>query len=261
MEAYMSQKLTSTNQSVGKAFHIVEIMSQNREPMKLQDIAARSGLPASTALRMVNTLLVHGYAHQDPNTLRYALTLKFAQIGSLVSSQFRITDIVRPYLLELSYKCREAVCFAVEQEMELIYLEVIDGPDGMLKIMQRIGKRAPLHCTGIGKIMLLNYSSKELTQYVSAKGLPSFTPRTIVAKDALLDELESVRQQGFAMDDEECELGARCVAAGIKDYSGKYAGGISVSGPISRLTAERVAVLKDEVIGAAGRVSEILAFQ
>ncbi|MDR3296238.1 MAG: IclR family transcriptional regulator [Clostridiales Family XIII bacterium] len=257
----MRQKLTTTNQSVGKVLQIIEIMSQNRGAMKLQDISVKSGLPVSTALRMVNTLLSYGYVRQDPVTLRYALTLKFAQLGSLVSSQFRITDIMRPYLIELSDKSGEAVCYAADQDMELIYMDVIDGPDGILKVMQRIGKRAPLHCTGIGKIMLLNYSQKELRHFVSAKGLLSYTPKTIVTKETLQRELEKVRRAGYAMDDEECELGARCVAAGIKDYTGRYIGGISVSGPISRLTLERTEILKGAVMDAAKKISEALAYQ
>lgn len=255
----MPQKLSKKNQSVEKVFHIIEVMASNREPMRLQDIANQVKMPASTTLRLVNTMVNLGYARQDPN-LRYGLSLKFMKIGSLISSQISIRDIAHPYLVELSTKCEESACIAIEQNMEIVYLDVVDGPDGMLKITQHIGKNAPMHCTGVGKIILQNYDTKEISQMISQKGLPVLTPNTITSKEDLLDEIEKIRTQGYALDNEECELGARCIAAGIKDYSGKVVAAISVSGPISRMTMERIDAIKGTVIESARKVSKLLAY-
>ncbi|MGE4283004.1 MAG: IclR family transcriptional regulator [Clostridia bacterium] len=257
----MKQKLAKSNQSVEKVLQIIEIMSESRKPMRLQDIALRAELPASTTLRLVNTLLTHGYANQDPETLRYTLSLKLTHIGSLVASQVSIRDSAHPYLLELSHKCQEAACLAIDENMQVVYMDVVDGPDGMLKITQRIGKVSPMHCTGIGKILMLNYTMNQVNQYIALKGLTIFTPHTIATKNDLLDELDTIRNQNYALDNEECELGARCIAAGIKDYSGKYVGGISISGPLSRMTIERMDVLKDIVIDTANKISKLLSYQ
>ncbi len=151
----MTAKLSKLNQSVEKVLQIIEIMAHERQPMRLQDVAAGCGMPASTVLRMLNTLLVYGYVNQDPHSLRYSLSLKFAQIGSRVCEQVSLRDIAHPLLAELSRECREASCLAIEEDMEVVYTDVVDGPDSMLKIMQRIGKRAPMHSTGIGKLLLL----------------------------------------------------------------------------------------------------------
>lgn len=257
----MTRKLAKINQSVEKTFQIIEVMAEGREPFRLQDIALKVGIPASTVLRLVNTLVSCGYANQDPITLKYSLSLKFMQIGGLVSSQTRIYEIAHPYLLELSKKCKESVCLAIEQDMEVVYLDVIDGPDGMLKITQRIGKVAPLHSTGVGKIMMLNYDSKQLNQLIAIKGLSALTPNTITDKEELLKELEKIKTQGYAIDDEECELGARCVSAGIKDYSGKNIAGISVSGPTTRMSNEYINIIKNIVMDTAKTISGFLAFK
>lgn len=255
----MPTKLSKVNQSVEKVIQIIEVMAREGAPMRLQDIALKTEMPASTTLRMVNTLLVYGYINQNPDTLRYSLSLKFAQIGSIVSSQFSLSQVAHPLLVELSRRCRESCCLAVEEDMELIYTDVVDGPDNMLKIMQRIGKCAPLHSTGIGKLLLLNYSREKLHELIRVKGLTPLTPNTACTEEALLERLEQIRAQGYALDDEECELGARCVAAPVYNYTGNVVAGISVSGPVSRLSLERIAVIAPVVQETAAKISKLMA--
>lgn len=256
----MPTKLSKVNQSVEKAIQIIEIMAKEGGAMRLQDIAQKTDLPASTALRMVNTLLVYGYVNQNPETLRYSLSLKFAQIGSIVTSQVSLSQVAHPLLVELSRRCQESCCLAVEENMELIYTDVVDGPDNMLRIMQRIGKRAPLHSTGIGKLLLLNYSRDKLRELIRVKGLTPLTPNTACTEEALLDRLDKIRAQGYALDDEECELGARCVAAPVRDYTGRIVAGISISGPISRMTMEHIREVAPVVTGTAAQISKALAY-
>ena len=253
------EKLTKTNQSVEKTLQIVEVMAAAREPLRLADIAGQVKMPASTTLRMVNTLVQKGYARQEPDTLRYRLTLKFARIGSLVSAQLSIRDVARPVLLSLSDQFQESACLAIEEDMRVIYVDVVDGPDGMLKITQRIGKRAPMHCTGVGKLMLTQYTPAELRELVRAKGLVSLTPNTLVTLEALERELQAVRARGYAMDDEECELGARCVAAPIRNYEGRVVAAISLSGPVSRMHPRRIEEIAPSLMAAARGISEVLA--
>lgn len=191
---------------------------------------------------------------------RYSLSLKFAQVGNIVSSRFSLSKIAHPLLSELSQRCQESCCLAVEENMELVYTDVVDGPDNMLRIMQRIGKKAPLHSTGIGKLLLLNYSNKQLNELIATKGLSALTPNTLVTREALVERLDLIRQQGYALDDEECELGARCVAAPVRDYTGKVVAGISISGPVSRLTKERIHVIIPVVKETADKISKLLSY-
>ncbi len=257
----MTQKLSKANQSVEKTLQIIEVLAYEKEPLRLAELAKRVNMPASTVLRMVNTLLEHGYAYQDALTLRYGLTLRFTQIGHLISGQFSIRDIVHPHLLELSKLSGESSCLAIEEEMEVIYIDVVDGTDGMLKIMQRIGKRAPLHSTGVGKLMLTQYSREMLQQLVQQRGLSCLTPHTLTSIEDLTYELANIKNQGYAVDDEECELGARCVAAPIYNYENKIVAAISVSGPISRMTRKRVLELAPIVMGFADKISSAMAYK
>lgn len=256
----MPAKLSKVNQSVEKAIQIIEVMAREGTPMRLQDIALRTDLPASTALRMVNTLLVYGYINQDPDTLRYSLSLKFAQIGSVVASQFSLRQLAHPYLVELSHRCQESCCLAVEENMELVYTDVVDGPHSMLRIMQMVGKRAPLHATGIGKLLLLNYSPEQLDEFIRVRGLPAITPNTACTKTALLKQLEQIRAQGYALDAEEYELGARCVAAPIYDYTGLVVAGVCISGPASRLPESHIEEIIPAVKETAVKISHLLAY-
>lgn len=257
----MATKLSKPNQSVEKVLQLIETMSGEGGAMRLQDLAERCDMPASTALRMLNTLLLHGYVNQDPHTLRYALSLKFAQIGSQVCAQNNLRDIAHPFLAELSRRCRESCCLAIEEEMEMVYTDVQDGPDSMLKIMQRIGKRAPMHSTGVGKLLLLNYTESQLDTYIDRKGLPALTRNTLTTKESLIAKLAEIRAQGYALDDEECELGARCVAAPVRDYTGSIVAGLSVSGPVSRMTEERTKEIAPLVMEAANKISEKMGYQ
>jgi DNA-binding IclR family transcriptional regulator len=108
---------------------------------------------------------------------------------------------------------------------------------------------------------MLNYDSKQLNQMIASKGLAALTPNTITSKEELIKELEKIRTQGYALDDEECELGARCIATGIKDYSGKYIAGISVSGPTTRMSMEYVNIIKNIVMDTSKTISGLLAYK
>lgn len=254
----MAVSETNGNQSVGKALKIIEIFAELAEPTRLMDIAALAQMPSSTALRMITTLMGYGYIAQERDSQKYYLTLKFARIGSMAAARFNIRGIVHPHLARLSRDYGEASCAAVDSDMTALYVDVVDGPDGMLKIMQHIGKLSPLHCSGVGKCLLLDYDGDKLDTFVKAKGLPAFTANTITSQERLLAELLEVRQRGYAVDDEECELGARCVACGISDHSGRIVAAISMSGPVSRMTEPRVKAISASLMEAAREIAKSL---
>lgn len=254
----MPQKLSIKNQSVEKIFVIIETMAHSTVPMRLQDIAKAAVIPASTALRFINTLYSLGYIHQDPLTHRYSLTLKFAEIGEQIASQISIRDIARPFLIELSKRSEETCCLGEEHDLEVVYLDVVENPENSLRYIKRPGVRAPMHCTGIGKLLLLNKNPAELDAFIKTKKLEIHTGKTITSYSRLLEELEIVRRQGYAIDDEEHTIGVKCIAAPVKDYSGKILFGISISGPSSRLTPERIEASIPYAIDAANQVSRAL---
>ena len=256
----MKQKAVKKNQSVEKVLRIIEVMSTRRGPMRLQDIAAASELPSSTAIRFLNTLSQYNYVVQDPDSSRYALTLKICKIANEVHAQISVRDVIRPHILKLSDMCGESACTAIAEGAQVVYIDVVEGPDQMLRTLQRIGKRAPLHSTGVGKCLLLNYSDAELATLAEATGLESLTEHTVTEIEGLKAEIDRVRADGYALDDEECELGVRCVAAPVRDFSGDVVAAISISGPASRMTGERIERVKDRVRSTAAAISTQLGY-
>lgn len=227
---------TQANQSGEKLLRIIELLAARAEPMRVLDIARELQLNSSTALRFLMTLKNCGYADQDPETSRYYLTFKLCNIAGKISAAADLRDIVQPYLKKLPHIFGESACLAVERDMLVTYIDVAEGPDLMIRSMQRIGSVAPMHCTGIGKLLLLNASEADIDRLIAEKGLPRYTENTITSKEQLHKELEQVRARGYAFDNEECEVGARCIAFPIRDYTGKVKAGLSITGPTSRLT-------------------------
>ena len=232
---------TQPNQSAEKMLVILEYLAKQREPVRLLDISKALGINVSTVLRFLTALVNKGYAAQEEETSKYYITYKLCALANQISSHTDIRPVARPYMRQLSQMFGESVCLAIEENMQVVYIEIVEGPGQMLRTMQRIGNVAPMHCTGIGKLLLLNYSESDLDRLIQIEGLKRFTDHTLTSKWQLQEELQKIREEGVAYDNEECELGARCVAGPIYDSEGKVIAGISVTGPLSRLTDEFIA--------------------
>jgi DNA-binding IclR family transcriptional regulator len=255
------EKSTVKNKSAVKALDVIEYLAAcNNEPMRLQDIAAGLNMNVSTVLRFLTALCECGYAQQDPSTLRYYLTFKICSIANKVSSHVHLYDIALPIMKQIAAAYNESVCLAIEQDMTVIYVGLVPGPDQMLRTMQRIGNRAPMHCTGVGKLLLLNYSEEDIDRMIRNKGLVTFTQNTISTKEDLMQELKEVRRRGYAYDNEECEIGARCIAVPIRDYTHRIVACISVTGPIFRMTDEKLNQNMNYLIKQSRELSNMLGY-
>ena len=254
-------KATKANQSTEKALAIIEYLAEVRDPARLQDISKDLGINTSTALRFINTLENSGYVLQDSETLRYFLTMKICTIANKVMSTRTLRDISVPFLKQITRIFGEMSCLAEEHDMTVIYTNVHDGPDKMLRTMSRIGKIAPMHCTGVGKCLMLNYSDAEILKLAEVKGLPVFTKNTISTVEKLREELAEVRSKGYAYDNEECEIGARCVAVPVRDADGKVVASLSVTGPVVRMTDKKIDENICLLFEAADNFSKILGYE
>lgn len=256
-----ADKTTRSNQSSEKMLTILERMSEQDEPIRLQDISRIVGMNESTALRYIATLQKSGYVVQDADTGRYALTYKICAVAANVSSRKSIRNICSPYLRSIAHIFSESANVAEEHNMMVVYIEAISGPRQLLMTTRRVGNVSPMHCTAVGKLLLLNYSQQHLQQYIATKGLPALTDHTIVEPARLFAELEKVRSQGYALDNEEYEAGARCVAAPVYDYTGNIIAGLSVSGPITRMTDEHIYEKLPFLLDAAQQVSLRMGYE
>jgi len=232
--------LTQSNLSVKKTMQLIEILAKTPEPMRLIDLSSQAGMPASTALRMMHTLIQCGYVYQEEKGLqRYGLTMRFMQIGQMAADHFNIRSLVHPYLLELAQAAGESCCVSVEDKLRVRYVDVVENAHGSFVVRQHIGNTASMHNTGSGKVILASYAPEKVDDYIRNKGLPIITEKTRTTREALLEDLERGRETGYFFDDEECEIGIRCVAVPIYDAENQVIAALSISGSVSRMSFNR----------------------
>lgn len=256
MQASMNEK--SSNQSVSKLMTLLDYLSENRGPMRLQDIAAGIHMPQATALRYLNALAVDGYVFQDTVSERYGLTWKVCEIGERVRSKMNLRMISNDIVSELSRELDFGICLVVEHDMECMYLDCIYDPSAMGFSLVRIGKQTPLHAASSGKVLLAEYTENELNRFIEKKGLPALTDRTIITKERLLKELDQIRRTGYAVDDEECEEGLRCIAVPIYSYQERAVAAISAFGSADKITD---ACITERILPLLRSASEKLSFR
>jgi len=245
-------------QSVVRALALLEALGDSRSDVGIAALAKRVGLHVSTVHRLLTTLLAQGYARQDPESGRYALGGKAFHLAESYLRHLDFRQVARPVLQDLSQATGETANLVTLDGHEALYLDKAESSRS-LQIFSRIGRRAPLHCTAAGKV-LLAFRDGQADALLARGPLERLTKRTITAPGDFRHELAKVRQQGFALDLEECEAGGRCIAAPIHGVLGQAMAAVSISGPSVRMSMRRVQELVPVVTGAARRISEELGW-
>lgn len=253
----------TTNQTAEKVMVVLEALARQNQPVKLIDLSREIGMNASTLYRFLTALHNTGYVVQDEATGKYELNLRICYLSELIKKRFSIANTLHRFAVEASELFQESAHLAQVDHNMIVYVDNVVGSAAIsqsLIIHQYIGHTAPMHCTGIGKLFLSEFSDTEMDKLIAEKGLQKFTEKTFVTKEALLQELEQIRVQGYAYDNEECEIGVRCVAIPIRDYTGKIVAGLSISGPASRITDEAVRARLIQLLDIAVRASAELGY-
>ncbi len=245
---------------IGKVLRLLELLDRSRSGLSLKEIAAQSGLNKSTAHRFLTHLEVEGYLFRD-GTGNYMLGPKMQRLGSGINFQTTLCKMCRPILEDLWTVTGETVNLAVLDGTDVLYLDVIESLH-TFRLATQIGMRRPIHCTSLGKAMLANLDSGELQQQIlNAIASQPVKAKGISTPASLQKEIAKIKARGFALDDEEAVAGARCIGAAILDGEGKVIGGISVSGPVVRLTRAHVPQFSAAICSAASEISRRLGFQ
>lgn len=245
--------------SLEKALKLFDAVAKAKN-IGLRDVATELGFPPSTVHRLLGVLTASRYLKQDPKTKKYQLSLKFLEMAAAVRENLDVITVARPHMLFLTQVTSETVNLAFFEETEIVYVDQIANSDSLLRMFTRVGTRAPLYCTGVGKAYLAYQPKRFVSEYWSAACKKRYTIKTIVDEAELERELETFRQLGYAVDDEEMEIGVRCVSAPIRQHSGSVVAAISISGPSSRLTSERTPVVGDLVRKTAAEISADLGY-
>ena len=241
--------------TVQRAISILKLFINKPGLMSLTEISRETGLNQVTAYRLIATFIATGLLEQSPESEKYRLGVTALALGDAYSRSNDLSQRAHPKLVELRDECGETVHLSILDGVEIVYLDKIPGLHPIGLMSSRVGGRAPAYCTGVGKV-LLAYQPEEKIHTTHLKGdLISFTPRTITSVDRLLVEFTKIRSNGYALDQEEHEIGVACVAAPIFDLNGILAA-ISLSGPYDRIM-NSVPLLSKQAMRIASEISAL----
>ncbi|MFQ5996892.1 MAG: IclR family transcriptional regulator [Dehalococcoidales bacterium] len=244
-----------------KALDVLEIFLQHEGELRISQLASLSGLNVSTAYRLASTLVKRGYLSRQQKRGKYSLGLKLLGFSSAIKKKVKVRDAALPFLEKLNAATGEAVNLAILDSSEAVYIEHLESHSYLLRMFTEVGNRVSLHCTGVGKTFLANMREEELQRYLNCYGLPQCTSKTITDTGKLKNELLIAKRDGIAEDDEETELGVRCIASPVKDGNGNVVAAVSISGPSARLNSDRVRELKLLVKNCGLEISQAIGYR
>jgi DNA-binding IclR family transcriptional regulator len=245
----------SSIQVIDRMASLLDAVARYPEPVSLKILAAETGLHSSTAFRILDSMLSNGFVERDASG-KYQLGRKLLSLGSRVNARSDVRQIALPVMTRLRDELGESVNLTIREGDEVVYIEKAT-PNRMMHVQQLVGSRAPLHVTAVGKLMLAIGGEEECRGYAMRTNLPAYTRNTINNLPALLQEAEQLRNQGYAYDDEEAEIGVGCIGTLIYDASGNIIAGLSISAPIER----RRASWANNLLQAAREISEELGYR
>ncbi len=256
----LKKKKPYSVQSLTRGLRILDALAEADGDLGMQEISRRVDLNISTVFRLIQTLEECGLVGKDRETGRYRVGMKLLGWSSRVLQAMDIRRQATPFLQELNEETRETVHLTVRDGDAAMYAVKFDSPIP-LRIYSELGKRAPLHCTGVGKVLLAFTSREDRHSWLQRNSLHKFTQSTITEKKRLEKELGKISSQGYALDNEEHEPHVRCVAAPVFDYTGNIVAAISVTVPSVRMTKNRIAVLIRSVKETAEKISGSLGYR
>lgn len=247
-------------QSIDRALTIIEVLSNYNEGLGVTEISQQVDLHKSTVYRLLSTLIYKGYVVQDMESNKYKITLKLFELGSKKVESMDLLSASKTFTRKLMEVVNEVVHLVVRDGNEIVYIDKVEA-NNTIRMASTIGKRGPMYCTATGKVILAFMPESQCANILNNSNLEFKTDKTIVEMDALKNQLKEINKMGYAIDDEENELGVRCVGAPIFNRKGEIEGAISVSGPSTRVTEDKVEAIALEVTKYALLISEEIGYR
>ncbi len=244
-----------TIQVLDRAMRILDVLACHQDPMSLKDIAAATGLHASTTHRILSDLSVGRYIEKVDSGL-YCLGMRLLELGSLVKGRLDVRTAAIDAMRQLHRQTGQTVNLSLVQGDEIVYIERAWSERSGMQVVRAIGGRAPLHLTSTGKLFLSTWDGRSVRSYAMRTGLSGTTKNSITDVDVLEKELNLVRRLGYSRDNEELELGVRCIASGVYDDGGTLLAGLSLSAPADRMRDDWIPLL----LAATTSISEALGY-
>lgn len=234
-------------QVADRLFLVLETLAETG-PVVLADLCGKLDLNKSTVHRLLSSLLYMGYVKQDAETGKYFLSLKLLTLSGKILNRMDILETVRPYLKKLADETGETVHFVQLDGTDAVYIYKEESCQNSVRMVSKVGNKIPLYCSGVGKAMAADMEESQVQALWEHSDIRQLTPHTVIRYEQFLKRLLLVREKGYALDDEENELGVRCIAVSIPDYKGNPSYAFSISAPVSRMSDERIRKLSEIVL-------------
>ncbi len=248
-------------ESIAKGMDVLSFIAHSRETAGITKISRVLGMSAGSVQRITNTLHKLGYLRKERISLGFTLGHKAWGLGLAIIQDIDLKRIAHPYLDELSREIGETVNLAIFDGTEIVYVDRIKT-EQIVNINLNIGSRLPVHCTSMGKCILAFLPEEELAQLLDTMTMNSLTPATITGKERFREELRTVRERGYALNNQELELGLRSVAAPVRDASGAVIAAVNIAVPASRVEPdELVGRFAGKVVGVTQVISEAMGYR
>jgi IclR family acetate operon transcriptional repressor len=243
-----------------RLFRIIEFLASSSDWVSLRVMARELHISAASAYRMLNSLKKTGYVRQHPQDSKYQLTLKIAWISAQVLEHVQLRQIAHPFLQHLTSVTNETTHLAVLDGNEFVYIDKVDNTQAV-RMRSRVGQRGVLYSTAAGKSMLAFMADEAREARLRHIKFQQLTEHTITDPEQFREQLAKIRRLGYSVDDEENEVGIRCIGSPIYDHSGGLTGALSISGWTITMTRERIPQLAPELLATCGRISQELGFK
>lgn len=249
-----SSRNPASIQVIERMAHLLDALARYHDSASLKFLAADTGLHPSTAHRILASLAEQGFVERTDSG-DYRLGRKLAELGCRVNARLDVRQEARSVMERLRDRLGETVNLTVREGDQVVYVERAIA-NRMMRVEQVIGSRAPLHVTAVGKLMLATGGDDEIADYARRTGLPRYTPHTLASLETLTREARRAMERGYALDNEEAEIGVGCIGALIRDASGEVVAGLSVSAPIERRRDDWIPLVQE----AAAEISRRLGY-
>lgn len=226
-------------QVADRLFLVLETLAETG-PVTLAELCSHLDLNKSTVHRLLCSLIYMGYVKQEGETGKYSLSFKLLALSNKLLARMDILDTVRPYLKKLSRLTGETVHFVQREHTDAVYIYKEESYQNSIRMVSKVGSRIPLYCSGVGKAIAADLDEAQIKALWENSSIQKLTPHTITDYAQFLKKIEEVRKKGYALDDEENELGVRCIAVSIPDYRNEPKYAFSISAPVVRMSDSRI---------------------
>ena len=245
--------------SIIRASNVLRCFSKQGSHFTISELARQLHLDRSTTYRILLSLEKSRFVEKDEKTGEYFLGMAAFEIGNAFLRQMDFVKISKPIMADLALKVQETVHLAVLSDSEIVYVDKADSPR-TLGVMSKIGQRAPVYCTALGKVLLAHQSREEMNRIIQDIKLKPYTKNTIISKKGLTEELREIREKGYALDRMEYEEEVECIAAPIRDHLGNVIAALSISGPQRKIGTPGETHFVSQVAGAAILISSKMGY-